>query len=293
MWLESLDKRLHEYRITGDGERTVTCFVASEAGQALTINMEHLLRRDLVLICCQENQVLCSGFSESMELGQIRGVCTSKNTSRSLEFAVVPQPGANESEELNLDDCGSLTIHLRRVKDSWKECYREPQSQPVDLQCRKAGTHYITLGEEYQTRTLFQAARHFDHQEAPFATFVFKFGPREFLEAKGIIPETEADLTSEQGPFEGAGYREPSCDEACSVTPDDPPKRVRFSASPEPQYFEVLSPVSSDDEEDTDDEESDEDENDWSLKKLPHPEPQSYIGHSEDGLAIMVVNYWW
>ncbi|KAL5480403.1 hypothetical protein ACEPAI_1673 [Sanghuangporus weigelae] len=220
IYCENDGKILEEYQAgpDPDDETVYTCWVASEAGKRFTVHWESLVKSDgdnkgVVFVDGVEANFYVNTMA-SNKGGASSGVKTATGEPRPYSFSSVILTDDDIylgiEQSTNTDELGNITLKIYPVHTFYKPIYhsqrpRHPRQRPevtlydgaVHENTKKICDHRITLGEAIpsghplsnrpRSRKLMWEPR--DHRDSvPCVVFRFKYRPRAYLQAQGIIP---------------------------------------------------------------------------------------------------------
>ncbi|KAL5501034.1 hypothetical protein ACEPAH_9421 [Sanghuangporus vaninii] len=220
IYCENDGKILEEYQAGPDPEDNMvyTCWVASEAGKRFTVHWESLVKSDgdnkgVVFVDGVEVNFHVNTMA-SNKGGASSGVKTATGELRPYSFSNVILTDDDIylgiEQSTNADELGNITLKIYPVHTYYKPVYyrqrhHHPRQKPevtlydgaIHESTKKICDHRITLGEAIpfghpwsngpRSRKLVCEPR--DHKDAaPYVVFRFKYRPRAYLQAQGIIP---------------------------------------------------------------------------------------------------------
>ncbi|EJF59737.1 hypothetical protein DICSQDRAFT_138197 [Dichomitus squalens LYAD-421 SS1] len=209
-WVTCEGEKLPEYGIApegGDG-KTVGCFMPSERGKTFAIQFRNGGNDCISLAFKVDGHKLGHGaLCSALQTGSKNGVRTGLNVEQPFHFADLKTTDDDDllSGLAKQADVGSIEVKVKRVfaegrpvaavVDSFKSV------EAVHERSKKAGAHSVGLGGNLVVQPFTQMWMHdaIDPCEGFVATFVFRYKPRDLLEAQGIAPR-DKPIKPEAGP---------------------------------------------------------------------------------------------
>ncbi|KAI9056383.1 hypothetical protein FKP32DRAFT_1607917 [Trametes sanguinea] len=215
-------KELEAYEVTKEGDKTVTCWIASEEGkvrsflnmineQTFVVNWGEPSASLNISVYVYIDGRLTNDLAHTKDRsGLVEGIDDSQDRLRRFRFSPLRLTGKvvriDNNWDLTLDDdtlaearadhkeLGSIRIVMHRV-----ERYKRTKTQPrlltiseIDViheKSKKAGVHRVSFGEAEEVERMTEAYyRPIGHEEEPFAIFIFRYRPLALLQANGIAP---------------------------------------------------------------------------------------------------------
>jgi len=186
---------LNEYSVTEEDQRTVSCFIASEAGKTFGISINNTLSDAGI-----STRVLLDGvsmehyFCRPSYSGICGGVIINENELRPYQFSVIETTDDDTVAKRHDPLAQKLGMIEIRVCRSHKTGDSEvtPRTVPtfglVHERSKKAGNHRVSLGNRILEPQSRAHVRFVESYEDPYAIFRFYYKPREILMAQDIIP---------------------------------------------------------------------------------------------------------
>ncbi|KAI0079498.1 hypothetical protein K474DRAFT_1705599 [Panus rudis PR-1116 ss-1] len=196
---------LEEYQVEVVDEKTVRCYIASEAGQGFAIKVLNNLNQETSCSIDFDGERMLHELCRASTSPVISEVPISKYESRPMQFALLnisDDDSLLEQDRNAWEKLGLIEIYFRRARiigETGSMTRREVQPRgvrPVHERSKKAGAHCIGLGSiSRNVRPLvFCKATYIDPPEAPFATIEFRYRPKGLLQAQGIIPTPQKNI---------------------------------------------------------------------------------------------------
>ncbi|KAF9469389.1 hypothetical protein BDZ94DRAFT_1126573, partial [Collybia nuda] len=206
-WISLNGVAAEAYAIENSAVNSVTCWIASEAGTKFSVNWRNNTRNFAVQgavsidgIEC-DNHIMLDAHNYPNRPNAV-GVCyarTSDYTCRDFMFSAIEV--TDDDEYLHTlgrtYQFGTITLDLWRlqvvnvVTKPLEHQYGGPvlESQIVHERSKKAGTHHVKYGEEYASPPpVVDMVTGYKLDQAPCASFTFKYRPFAMLMANGIVP---------------------------------------------------------------------------------------------------------
>ncbi|KAI0920840.1 hypothetical protein AcW2_005989 [Taiwanofungus camphoratus] len=205
-------KAFKEYSVKIENERTISCFIASEAGKTFKIRCKNRLSTHAVGFNNYIDGRYQSGrICDPHERMECKGVMISAESLRPFYFADIVTTDDDtiaDPESAGLNAIGCIEIRVYRVSyDLNSECnkYEEcRETGPVHESSKMAGTHCVSFGDaiEYHSRKI--TVGYIDHENCPYATFKFFYKPRSVLQAQRIIRSRPLQVAEDTGALSGS-----------------------------------------------------------------------------------------
>jgi len=185
-WIECDEKRLAEYDITVDDEKTVSSYVASEEGKRFQICCNGLSDNDSVLMILLDGRTVGRKTVRMNERDlKFKGVHNSPNTTLPFIFSriIVTDDDAALCYIPNPNELGTVELRVRRAKFGSRvphpPTYGPFQALgPVHEKTKKAGAHYATLGDpEESVPCRTRETTYLDSRDDPYIAFRFRYRP--------------------------------------------------------------------------------------------------------------------
>ncbi|KAI0344520.1 hypothetical protein BDW22DRAFT_1482729 [Trametopsis cervina] len=182
------------------GANEICCHIASEAGKVFVIDTAvdeppsnpgtGFLGKVFI-----DGQQVASQCRPS----KIYGIYTGANTLTPFMFSSVEltdDDAVLRSMNPNVTDLGTIRVQLHRATWTRSHIPWQPvspfhlENKPVHEKAKKAGGHRTVVGNEQACGTRVQAfdLKLLDPDNAPYATFTFRYRPKAILQAQGIVP---------------------------------------------------------------------------------------------------------
>ncbi|KAJ3478914.1 hypothetical protein NLI96_g9418 [Meripilus lineatus] len=194
------DGVLEEYGTTMKGEDSVHCHIASQANQSFRLELKNHTDLDVTFRCFADGIRIGGQPCNPQATVQLSKLAVSPSTSRQFAFADVEFSESSDAVAIGstkLMSLGTIIIKVRRIEHTRGKKERTFEipallNGPIDEKSKKIGTHHVILGPEIPRKAsrYHQIVKTLDSNSQPFAKFVFKYRPREILQAQGIIPVT-------------------------------------------------------------------------------------------------------
>ncbi|KZT57638.1 hypothetical protein CALCODRAFT_517302 [Calocera cornea HHB12733] len=195
-WIDINGKRLEEYAVESKTEELeIRCWIPSEEGKNFIVHYRDYTKSRTSLWKLHADGRLCGGkfTMPNHHHVAVSGKTVSTTEQRLYQFG--------RDEDLALQDeslikaLGTLKIrveegHVVRIPfPDWRSRNTTLTIQPVHEQAKKAAGHCVVGGALVKKkRTQIADFKPFGRKST---SFIFQHGPREFLQAKGIIPVPE------------------------------------------------------------------------------------------------------
>ncbi|KAM5537623.1 hypothetical protein V8D89_008701 [Ganoderma adspersum] len=199
VWITCEEEKLPEYGATleGNDEKTSACFIPSESGKSFVINIRNDMQDCTMLTFKVDGKPLSHGMlCKPGQSGSKKGVRTSLDVEQPFQFANLQTTDDDDllNRLSNQADVGSIEVGVTRV-------YEEGRAVAVTIdtfsgvgavheRSKKAGAHSVGLGAGSAVQPFTQMWIHdrINRAEGKVATFVFRYRPRDLLQAQGIMP---------------------------------------------------------------------------------------------------------
>ncbi|KAH9951475.1 hypothetical protein B0H21DRAFT_719135 [Amylocystis lapponica] len=189
-------KELEHYAAKVEDEKTISCWIASEAGKEFEVNWS-----DYMGETHSTGKVFMDGrlFDHTLtELGKTsasRGCYSSADTWRRYQFAKldltddenIASPKAPVSEDLGIIEVQIWRIRDFKMNTSLHNGIAATDIGPVHERSKKAGTNCVALGAETRVTPVNSATPVFI-DDTSYVTFRFRHRPAGILQANGIMP---------------------------------------------------------------------------------------------------------
>ncbi|KAF8881336.1 hypothetical protein BD779DRAFT_1546476 [Infundibulicybe gibba] len=178
------------------GVKTVSCWIASEADKAFEVGWsvpeypEQLMGNVYIDGTYIDG---CVHILGDPKIATLSSKCVSDTVARPLIFSKTEFTDEEAYINANSDNLGEITVEIWVIQLDPRPMAvqdHEPEARPAakihEGTAKKAIAHRATFGEE------FAIAEYMGYQSGSYKwremTFVFKYRPREYLQAEGIIP---------------------------------------------------------------------------------------------------------
>nr|VWO95331.1 Uncharacterized protein [Ganoderma boninense] len=200
VWITCEGEDLPEYGATPEGVdgKTLACFIPSQSGKSFAINFKNDITQDCIRLGFKvDGQSLAHGMiCKSGQSRSKKGVRTGLDVEQPFQFANLQTTDDDDvlNRLSNHTDVGAIEIGVTRVYEEGR-----PASVTVEKfsgmgavheRSKKAGAHSVGLGEGSPVQPFTQMWFHdpIDPSEGKAATFIFRYRPRDLLQAQGIMP---------------------------------------------------------------------------------------------------------
>ncbi|KZT06523.1 uncharacterized protein LAESUDRAFT_750018 [Laetiporus sulphureus 93-53] len=239
-----------------DSNRTIGCYIASEAGKSFSIKVHNTSENmDVAVVFFVDGMPVDTGFLRRGKEGSCIGVRTIHGSVKKFVFTEVTVTGdanlASPDDSTAWDRLGSVEVQFFRVEDL-STFDNATFMTEVDLErivherSNKAGTHVVSLSDEVmQVPKPSHSVRWLDTE--PYSTFQFQYMPTAILQELGIAPRsTRRSVSVAEAPQPGpsntqrsssgeASSRPAKVDKgkgrAVDPVPNQPPKNESRAAS--------------------------------------------------------------
>ncbi|TCD61469.1 hypothetical protein EIP91_008404 [Steccherinum ochraceum] len=210
--------KLEEYQVETKGNSS-SCYIPSEAGKHFVIHLEERARQfafsvTLLLDGQKVNRVVC----REGKTGLIEGLRVGPGLLQPFKFAPLTllDDDSLPVHHPSMENMGVITVQIcrTRVSDGPPRAQTNFSSEfsgvgPVNEKSKKAGAHCIGVGEVKQASMATTVYVHnVDPEHAPYATFHFRYRPRDLLRAQRIISATSSQPMHLSGHASGSVKRE-------------------------------------------------------------------------------------
>ncbi|KAI0093449.1 hypothetical protein BDY19DRAFT_923767 [Irpex rosettiformis] len=213
------DKPLEEYHITMEGENSMSCWVASEAGKAFTVKINNrLLDVDFVCVMHIDGQLTNKRPVRRNTSDYLKGMRVGNSQIRSYMFSPIRLTDNEEILEQgprNLKDIGKICLKWHRAKIELEQMGNVSQTEntrregdgledgALHEKAKKLGGHRVILGvaqDMPEGSYIYSSASYLDSIDAPYFTFTWRYRPKEILQAQGIMPNDEVQPPNAKRP---------------------------------------------------------------------------------------------
>ncbi|PFH54215.1 hypothetical protein AMATHDRAFT_135865 [Amanita thiersii Skay4041] len=204
-WIEVDGKELPEYLVAVDNETNrVSCWIPGEEGQPFSVHWkDHGGQVDTCTYITLDGFVVPGKFLFGEGTAYRQGVRTSRTTERPFLFQKVTHDAMDGNAA---KDIGMITLRVKRIIRLASRPANEIQNLPsVVLGKRKTGDLFIAFGNEVpvaeqhlSTWSVMAYEQEGPQQDKPktYVSFVFRYRTRDFLEAQGIVSDSEKILAN-------------------------------------------------------------------------------------------------
>ncbi|KZO89889.1 hypothetical protein CALVIDRAFT_603332 [Calocera viscosa TUFC12733] len=223
-WVEVDSVRLEEYAIESRAEELdMRCWIPSEEGKNFIIHYKNHGESRTCLWSLFADGRSCGGnyTQPHRPHASVAGMCLSSSEEQLYQFGRI---SLTEDEQVALQDetlikqLGTLKIVVENgttVPATYDGKTAFGEQKPVHEQTKKAAGHCVVGGSIIQRKRTFAT---FSSSGGPTTTFVFQYGPKELLQARGLMPVPPRavdaeDEASDEVRRDTTGGREESSDE--------------------------------------------------------------------------------
>ncbi|KDQ14882.1 hypothetical protein BOTBODRAFT_32243 [Botryobasidium botryosum FD-172 SS1] len=203
-WITSDNQPLEEFRpeIEGADERTVACWIPSEVGRKFEVNWTDIhggvaTAGDVAIDGALKAKCIIHGYRVRATTSA-EGVYVSQSQHKPFLFSPL-QVTDDESTCVRVSpDLGSISLTIWRVVITEINKPFDPytveanEHGPVYEQNKQGGNHVVGFGAPENSRAVTTkcAAAPYSTADAitPWVRFVFRYRPRDLLQANGIVP---------------------------------------------------------------------------------------------------------
>ncbi|KAI0721090.1 hypothetical protein C8T65DRAFT_632190 [Cerioporus squamosus] len=182
-------QELEQFDVRQDGERTISCWIPSQAGQEFTVRLTPTSEDDNMLLRLYMDGRLTNRIGRRAGLhgaSIIDGFCEGPGLIRPFKFAplVLTDNEAAASFRGVDENLGTIKLSVHRVL-----VLKVDDIGPVHERSKKAGAHAVSLGDAItrptgEPTTLTPVG----FEDEPFVNFIFRYRPLELLQANGLAP---------------------------------------------------------------------------------------------------------
>ncbi|OBZ75809.1 hypothetical protein A0H81_04301 [Grifola frondosa] len=224
-------KEIEQCDVREDDAKTVSCWIPSEAGKEFEIYFGTELKSTMMVDIAMDGRKMISLAYHEQRWGKSPGCYITSTTFRPYIFSNITLtdddgiavPTAGDKQALGL-----IEVALRRTYGFTRQAFIQSKIPdnigPIHERSKKGGTHCVSLGDAKPAAAIVTCIpSHVDTE--PFATFRFRYRPRELLQATGIIP-LPVKPSSPSGP--SSSNKRPSNEDVPSASnPPNAQKRAR------------------------------------------------------------------
>lgn len=202
-WIVANGEILPEYLVAVDEvAHRVSCWIPGEAGQTFAVYwQDHGSQVDTCAYITLDGILVPGRFLFGDGVAFRQGLRTGKNHERPFQFQNVGEFDEQVQSVRSSKDVGMITLKIKRVKRVGGQAANPIQPSPDTFSGkRKADNLRVGFGTEmptYEQHDTTWAVIPYDDDGSnsnipkTYLSFVFRYRTREFLEAQGIIPESE------------------------------------------------------------------------------------------------------
>ncbi|RPD66136.1 hypothetical protein L226DRAFT_189703 [Lentinus tigrinus ALCF2SS1-7] len=237
-------RELEAYGTKEEGDRTVTCWIASEAGKEFVVHWS-----DETSTAIMKVNVLVDGrlaglsAHQKRRTGSVDSLQELPGQHRRYQFApliLTDDDRVASSKAKPSADLGTIAVVMRKVdhytpSDKLFSLPNVPEVGPVHEKSKKAGVHAVSFGKAQSTAPRTTLTPH-GLDPIPFATFKFIYRPLALLQANGIAPKPcpskrrrdVDDRSKNDGPSNPKRQRAEALSDSDSEDEDEDEDRVTF-----------------------------------------------------------------
>ncbi|KAJ3535348.1 hypothetical protein NM688_g6993 [Phlebia brevispora] len=218
--LEEYDTRYNEEEGRG------SCYIASRTGKSFKVLASNTMPdTDLECFLYVDGVLAVSGVVRRRATQYLHGVSTGPDTVRPFQFSRLELTDNDDSvtmahNEIDLQHLGTIRCDFFRVRvlgpSTREHLYTIPPGITNRLvlheKTKKAGTQRVLLAEEEKMEPEHRVrVKSIDSRSGdPFRSFLFRYRPREMLQAQGIIPTQGSSSPNTNGKRPGPDEAGPS-----------------------------------------------------------------------------------
>ncbi|KAI0683383.1 hypothetical protein BC835DRAFT_1395385 [Cytidiella melzeri] len=220
------DAPLSEYAEKPEGEKGMSCYVASEVGKRFILKMEigvsPIASKFWIDGQCVDECV------HTKKCCLVSGARVSATEMRPFIFSAIKltDDDSFHMKPAGVNDLGSLCLKVYRVTNvqqtnsHYLGRKHMLEDEAVHEKAKKAGGHRVVLGETEETKICrLTTVSYIDPLDSPYVTFTWRYRSKDLLQAQGIVP---LDM-----PQPSAAPKRPA-----STPPVDGPSKRRHKAKP-------------------------------------------------------------
>ncbi|KAI0325493.1 hypothetical protein GY45DRAFT_1330167 [Cubamyces sp. BRFM 1775] len=191
------DREMDQYGMRLEDERTVSCWIASEAGKTFTIHFGDESAKTVMSVAVRmDGRSVESKAHVSRPTSTLTGVLVSTNRIRPFLFSPLVLTDDDTLDGAVNEELGTIRILMFRVQAFVYNKDLSTDRRVVDIgtiheKSKKAGAHAVTFGDALTLEPRYRVEE-IGREAEPFATFVFRYRPIELLRANGIVPPVKA-----------------------------------------------------------------------------------------------------
>ncbi|CAL1710822.1 unnamed protein product [Somion occarium] len=192
------DQPTDEYEVKMENGTDISCFIASEEGKVFSIEIANESAHELVAFEMFVDGTKIDAFVLETGSWKVRDkVKTSPNIWRALRFSKLTTTEVEPVQPSSASDVtsvGTIKFHVWRIArmkemgqtSSWE---RSLPNTPIPETKKSAVSHRISLGPPTpKPRGVRMLVRRLDPERGPVARIVFRYRPKDLLQAQGIVP---------------------------------------------------------------------------------------------------------
>jgi len=204
-WIVVDGKEVPEHLVAVDNNgNRASCWIPGEEGQRFSVYWkDHGGKVDTCAYITLDGFVVPGRFLFGEGIACREGVRVSRNTERPFIFQKIYED-ESLTAQLTGKDAGMITLRIKRITRIASKPANVLQPPPSVVQGkRKAGDLCVGFGEEmpaFEQYSSTWSVKSYEQDDPlcrtpkTYASFVFRYRTREFLEMQGIIPETERTI---------------------------------------------------------------------------------------------------
>ncbi|KAH9922888.1 hypothetical protein B0H21DRAFT_163059 [Amylocystis lapponica] len=191
-------KTLSEYDVQLQDDKTVVCYIPSETGKKFKICWRYVHGQASTSVRSHiDGRSMGGQVCNPGEKGDRWGVRTSLTARKPFEFSplVLTDDDNLTSPAGAHPDLGTVKVEIYRVvrlgHATMDSMQFGPVAEvgPVHEKSKKAGAHCVALGDAQRCKPAPRTrVRNLDPPGSPLVQFVFRYRPRDLLQAQGIMP---------------------------------------------------------------------------------------------------------
>ncbi|KIP06364.1 hypothetical protein PHLGIDRAFT_30526 [Phlebiopsis gigantea 11061_1 CR5-6] len=206
---------IEEYEVTVNKEtKELACWIPSEVGAEFCIVGNNDLKEYGVLCWVKlDGRNTCIEWMDASESNcMIEGALVAENAVLPFVFSPILLTDDETARHRAIPDLhalGTIQVMIRRGKVVSKKPWTKPSNVdlsnlgPLHERTKKAGAHCVSLGKQRQVeKASMLSCKSVDTEDEPYCTFLFRYRPRDVLQAQGIIaaPQIPAHPNAQAGP---------------------------------------------------------------------------------------------
>ncbi|KAL6307168.1 hypothetical protein BKA93DRAFT_727954, partial [Sparassis latifolia] len=147
-----------EFSVNVDDEKSISCYVPSEAGKTFSIVVKNNLDAVVIARCFVDGECAYKPFVDPQKQRISTGFLVDDTTLRPYNFTTLTVTGRHDEmvnpEDPALLDLGTIEVRIFRVnkeKPTGKPIAPNTPTErgPVHERCKKAGTHHVSYVTSY------------------------------------------------------------------------------------------------------------------------------------------------